>query len=101
MIAGRSNRKSFGRFRRSVEMMTHRPVTGSLRSSGMKGVLIYLDDRPPIVELNRNESKTAGRVVEMMPHPVCRRQPDDSLPLLPGDRFGRIAERAAVARLHL
>ena len=30
----RSMRKSFGRLRRSVEMMTQRPVTGSLRSSG-------------------------------------------------------------------
>src|SRR5207248_748911 len=34
IVFARSNRKSFGRFCRSVEMMTHRPVTGSLRSSG-------------------------------------------------------------------
>ena len=29
-----SRRKSFGRFPRSVEMITHRPVIGSLRNSG-------------------------------------------------------------------
>src|SRR5262249_15988579 len=34
MIRACSNTKSFGRFCRSVEMMTQRPVTGSLRSSG-------------------------------------------------------------------
>ena len=37
----------------------------------------------------------------MMSHHVFRRQADDSLLLLPGDRLGRVAERAAVARLHL
>ena len=31
----RSNRKSLGRLRRSVEMTTQRPVTGSFRSSGI------------------------------------------------------------------
>src|ERR1700730_3834617 len=34
MISACSTRKSFGRLRRSVEMITQRPVTGSLRSSG-------------------------------------------------------------------
>jgi len=29
-----SRRKSFGRFPRSVEMITHRPVIGSFRNSG-------------------------------------------------------------------
>ena len=36
----------------------------------------------------------------MMSHHVFRRQADDSPPLLPGDRFGGVAELAAVARLH-
>ena len=36
----------------------------------------------------------------MMPHHVFGCQADDSLPLLPGDRFSGIAELAAVARLH-
>jgi hypothetical protein len=31
-----STLKSLGRLRRSVEMITHRPVTGSFRNSGMK-----------------------------------------------------------------
>src|ERR1700688_4824510 len=34
-----SRRKSFGRFPRSVEMITHRPVIGSLRNSG-KAILL-------------------------------------------------------------
>src|SRR5262245_40113438 len=34
MSVARSTRKSLGRFCRSVEMITQRPVTGSLRSSG-------------------------------------------------------------------
>src|SRR5438876_9745491 len=38
-----SRRKSFGRFPRSVEMITHRPVIGSLRNSG-KAILLE-DDR--------------------------------------------------------
>ena len=36
----------------------------------------------------------------MMPHDVVRRQTDDSLLLVPGDRFGSGAERTAVSRLH-
>src|SRR5229473_6476529 len=34
ITVGRSRRKSLGRLRRSVEMITQRPVTGSFRSSG-------------------------------------------------------------------
>jgi hypothetical protein len=34
-----SRRKSFGRFPRSVEMITQRPVIGSLRNSG-KAILL-------------------------------------------------------------
>jgi hypothetical protein len=34
-----SRRKSFGRFPRSVEMITHRPVIGSFRNSG-KAILL-------------------------------------------------------------
>src|SRR5258708_35907050 len=34
-----SRRKSFGRFPRSVEMITHRPVIGSLRNSGKANLL--------------------------------------------------------------
>ena len=37
----------------------------------------------------------------MMSHHVYRRQTDDSLLLPLGDRFGGVAECAAVARLHL
>ena len=36
----------------------------------------------------------------MMPHHIFRRQTDDSPLFPPGDRFGGIAEFAAVARLH-
>lgn len=37
----------------------------------------------------------------MMSQHVFSRQADDSQLLLPGDRFGGVAERAAVTRLHL
>src|ERR671914_2799970 len=40
-----SRRKSVGRFRRSVEMITQRPVTGSLRSSDIECVPVNLDLR--------------------------------------------------------
>jgi len=36
----------------------------------------------------------------MMLHHVFISEPDDPPLLLPGDRFGRIAERASPARLH-
>src|SRR5215510_1753521 len=42
MTAGRSSRKSLGRFRRSVEMITQRPVTASFLSSGI--LLVYVHD---------------------------------------------------------
>src|SRR5688572_10482014 len=84
---GRSNRKSLGRFRRSVEMMTQRPVTGSLRSSGIKGVLIDLDNGPAGVELNGHDVEAAGTFGEMVLHHVFVSKPDDAPLFLPGDRF--------------
>lgn len=41
-----SRRKSFGRFPRSVEMITHRPVIGSLRNSGKAILLEYVLGHP-------------------------------------------------------
>src|SRR5712691_11604615 len=81
MVDARSRRKSFGRFCRSVEIITHRPVTGSLRSSGIskvrrqmsevqsqklergvKRILEQLDDRRPRVEMDRHDVEAAGAV---------------------------------------
>src|SRR5712692_9791034 len=44
-----SRRKSFGRFPRSVEMITHRPVIGSLRNSGKANLLEDVLGHPPRV----------------------------------------------------
>ena len=41
-----SRRKSFGRFPRSVEMITHRPVIGSFRNSGNAILLEYARSLP-------------------------------------------------------
>src|SRR5207237_8053006 len=59
-----------------------------------------LYNRARVFEVNRDDVETAGRVVEMMSHHVLRCQPDDSLLLVPRDRFGRPAEGAAVAGLN-
>src|SRR5947209_6421011 len=60
-----------GRFWRSVEMMTHRPVTGSLRSSGnVECVLIHLDDRLPGLEMDGYDVEPARIAREPMPRGV-------------------------------
>src|SRR6266576_6417654 len=101
MIAARSKRKSFGRFCRSVEMITQRPVTGSLRSSGFECVLNDLDDRLARVELYRDDVEPARTGGQAMSHHVVARELRDPAALEAGDRFGRLTERAAIARLHL
>src|SRR6185295_18651481 len=72
-VADRSRRKSFGRFCRSVEIITHRPVTGSFRSSGTlhsrqslerihSGVMRTLRSVPGRPKgLHYNRVKNAGR----------------------------------------
>src|SRR5919202_1195206 len=81
-------------------MMTHRPVTGSLRSSGIEGVLKDLHDGTSAVELNRHDVESAGTLAEVLSHDVVGGEPRHSQPLQRGDRLGRLAEGAAVARLH-
>src|SRR2546426_6861133 len=93
MIRARSNTKSFGRFCRSVEMMTQRPVIGSLRNSGIERVLKDLDDRNAGVEMDRHDVETAGAVGEVVSHDVVERELRDPMALERGDRFGRLAER--------
>src|SRR5581483_10403619 len=99
-ICARSNRKSLGRFWRSVEMITHRPVTGSLRSCGIESVLEDLDRRPASVELDRHDVEAAGGVCESVSHQIVERHSCHAPALQRGNRLGALAERAAVPRLH-
>src|SRR4029077_20665696 len=101
MIAARSKRKSFGRFCRSVEMITQRPVTGSLRRSGIECGLNDLDHRLARVEVYRDDVEPARTGGQAMSHHVVARELRDPAALEPGDGFGRLAEPAAGARLHL
>src|SRR5437016_3090829 len=61
-----SRRKSFGRFPRSVEMITHRPVIGSLRSSGKAILLEYVLVHPRRVSNQETSNCTpSGALVKM------------------------------------
>src|SRR5207245_268763 len=86
----RSKRKSFGRLRRSVEMMTQRPETGSLRSSGIEGVLKQFDcGRAGLagVEMNRHDVKAAWTVGQTLTHEIVERELHNLMLLPSGDRF--------------
>src|SRR5258708_3916586 len=96
----RSNRKSLGRLRRSVEMMTQRPETGSLRSSGIEGVLKQFDRRPALVEMDRHHVEAARTVGEMVAHQILDRKLHDLTLLHSGNRFRRVTEPATLPRLH-
>src|SRR5438067_1513010 len=100
IVVVRSRRKSLGRFWRSVEMITQRPVTGSRRSSGIESVLNDLHDRIARVEMDRHDVEAARAVGYAGAHHVLACEIDDSSAFEPGDRFGRRAERVALASLH-
>src|SRR6266850_171390 len=99
--AARSRRKSLGRFCRSVEIITHRPVIGSLRNSGIECVLENLDLRSTRVEMNRDDVEPAGAAGQMMSRHVIHRQLRDPVLLEPCDRLGCLAKGAAITRLDL
>src|SRR5438477_7359007 len=98
IVVVRSMRKSFGRFWRSVETMTQRPVTGSRRSSGIERVLEDGDDRTARVEMDRNDVEAARAVRQVIAHHVVERELGDLSAFEAGDRIGRRAEGVAVAR---
>src|SRR5215470_12561125 len=83
-------------------MITQRPVTGSLRSSG-KGecVLINLDDRPSGLEMDGYDVEPARLAREPVPRHVIDRQLRHCPLLEWRDGFGRRAELVRLARLHL
>src|SRR3954451_14627597 len=101
MVVARSIRKSFGRFWRSVEMITQRPETGSRRSSGIEGVLKQLEDRRAAGELNRHDVEPAAAVAAVMARQVVLRDLDNPLALERSHRVGAAAERVILTRLHL
>src|SRR5262245_32755736 len=101
IVVVRSTRKSFGRFWRSVEMMTQRPVTGSRRSSGIEGVLENLDRRTLRVEVDGDDVEAAASVEQIVARQVVNGDALHAAALAAGDRIGRLPELVAVARLHL
>src|ERR1051326_3876718 len=92
--------KSFGRFCRSVEMTTQRPVIGSFLSSGIERVLNHLDIRRAALELNRHAAEAPRALRKMMSHEVLARQPRHPQLLQRRHGFGRLAEPTPRPRLH-
>src|SRR5580765_1924611 len=99
-IVGRSNRKSFGRFCRSVEMITQRPVMGSFRSSGIECVLEHLDNRAARFEVNRHDVEPARTLAQMMTHDEILCEVRHPALLHRCHRLGRGPVLAALSRLH-
>src|SRR5438067_1692156 len=95
-IAARSKRKSFGRFSRCVEMITQRPVTGSLRNSGIERVLEDVDDRRARLDADRDDVEAARARGQVMLHHVVDRELAHAAALDRRDRLTRFAERAAL-----
>src|SRR5581483_10484271 len=100
-IAARSKWKSWGRCWRSVEMITQRPVTGSLRSCGIECVLHDLDRGLAGVDANRDDVEAARDAGEAMPHHIVDGGLGDAPLLERRHRVVAVAEFVAVARLHL
>src|SRR5580692_4552530 len=103
----RSRRKSVGRLRRSVEMMTQRPVTASLRSSGTlvdvvngfvpwleivhrEGVPEDLDHRAWPIEVNRDHVEAARTVRETVSDHIPLRELRETAALPEVDRLRRV-----------
>src|ERR1043166_6638233 len=100
MTSARCSTKSFGRFCRSVETTTQRPVIGSFLSSGIEGVLKDFDLGRTVVEMNRDDVERAGTIVNAVRRKICGRQPYQLALFRRGDRFGRRSEFMAGPRLH-
>src|SRR5262249_52607138 len=94
-----SRRKSLGRFWRSVEMITQRPVTGSLRSSGIEGVLINGHDWP-LAQVDGDDVEAARPVALASAREVLDGELDYAALLRVRDRLGAVAERRAVPCFH-
>src|SRR6266566_7827362 len=96
--------KSLGRFWRSVEMMTQRPVTGSFRKSAMKieCVLHHFHCEAAGARCRHaDDVEAARRVREPFLAQVCRSHAAQAVPFLPGHRVERIAETATRTRADL
>src|SRR5688572_7067184 len=96
-----SSRKSLGRFRRSVEMITQRPVTGSLRSSDIESVPINLDARDVARDIHVHHVEPARAVPQPAPQQIVGAHAQHPALLQGRDRVGAVAEGAAVPGLHL
>src|SRR5262245_26269686 len=100
MSVARSTRKSVGRFWRSVAMMTHRPVIGSLRSSGIERVLKHLHHRLAGLDLDRDDVEPARLIRQMMAGQVVAGKSRDPPPLGRRHRLPRLPKHTPLPRLH-
>src|SRR5689334_13304162 len=83
-------------------MITQRPVTGSLRSSGIECVLEDLDRRLAAAEEDRDDVEAARHAIdEIVAHQEISRDVPHAPPLERGDRLRAVAELGRLARLHL
>src|SRR3954462_8279522 len=101
MTSARGWTKSLGRFCRSVDTTTQRPVMGSFLSSGIEGVLYDLYRGRAGVEVNRHDVEAARAVMKMMSHQIFFGQPYQLALLHRRDGFGRSPKLAIDARLDL
>src|SRR3954462_9868060 len=101
MTSARGWTKSLGRFCRSVDTTTQRPVMGSFLSSGIEGVLYDFYRGHDGVEVNRHDVEAARAVMKMMPHQILFGQPYQLSLLHWGYGFGRVPKLAIGARLDL
>src|SRR5215470_17435594 len=101
MTEPRCMTKSLGRFCRSVEITTQRPVMGSFLSSGIERVLNHLDiGRTALVEMNRDDVEAARAVGTSLSDQILVRETRHAQLLERRDGFGRLAEPPPRARLH-
>src|SRR5215471_2807647 len=88
-VAG-SSRKSLGRLRRSVEMITQRPVTGSFRSSDklvgsrlcyVERVTVHLDRRLAAAKIDRHDVEAASTLGQAVARQIVQRHRGHPPPL--------------------
>jgi hypothetical protein len=82
-------------------MITHRPVTGSLRSSGIECVLNHADHRLVPVNVNRHDVEPARARAHPPPAHVLHREPGDPPALSRRHGFARRPASRAITRFHL
>jgi diadenosine tetraphosphate (Ap4A) HIT family hydrolase len=81
-------------------MITHRPVTGSLRSSDIECVPINLDPRVAAFHVHVDDIEPAGASRQTSPQQVVSSHAQHAAPLQAGHGRGAFAEGPSCARFH-